>query len=423
MKNEYTGPDEWLETDPDASVFCLCSKLVVRFLRQVLVMKSPVPPLIIGMMSGTSADGVDVAIVRMTKAPELLHVAEYPMPPKLRDAIFRLSETGFGEIDNMGGLDRALGQLYAEAAITTIRDAGLKPSDIAAIGNHGQTIRHRPEGRYPFTLQIGCAATIAETTGITTISDFRSRDIAAGGQGAPLVPFAHRQLFGSDTKHIAVLNIGGIANVTWLGNDGSTTGFDTGPGNMVMDGLIMAISDGNTRYDNDGMVAATGTCCQPLLDELMNNPYFSQQPPKSTGREQFGRDVIDRIMAWPEITDADRLATACRFAVESIVAASRFLPDQPQQWLICGGGARNPHLMQQLEHALKPAAVTTTDHAGMGAQAVEAASFAILASRTLTGQSNTIAAVTGANHDVCGGQITPGSNWLQLLQEIPHWTR
>jgi len=379
--------------------------------------------LLIGIMSGTSADGIDVAIVRMAKHPDLLHFSEYPMPPKLRTAILRLVEPGFGEVDNMGGLDKALGHVYAEAALSAIKAAGLKISDIAAIGNHGQTIRHRPTTQYPFTLQIGCAATIAEQTGITTVSNFRSRDLAAGGEGAPLVPFAHQQLFASGQENIAILNIGGIANITWLGADGNVAGFDTGPGNMIMDSLIQQISQGEQRFDKNGQLAASGSVDPELLNKLMQHPFLQQTPPKSTGREQFGNDIVDQIRNWPDISDADRLATACRFTADSICSSVRFLQATPARWLCCGGGVRNQHLMNILSQQLAPASVTTTDSAGIPPQAVEAVSFALLARQTLLGKINTLSAVTGAKRDVCGGQITPGDNWQALLQSIPSWIR
>ncbi len=379
--------------------------------------------LFIGIMSGTSADGIDVAVVRMDGRPGLLHFSEQPMPPKLRPAILRLAEPGYSEIDNMGGLDRALGFAYAEAVQRALAEAGLDCSDIAAVGLHGQTIRHRPVTTYPFSLQIGCPATVAEQTGITVVSDFRSRDIAAGGQGAPLVPYAHRALFGSDQASVAVLNIGGIANITWLGADGSVTGFDTGPGNMLMDALIAEISDGALRYDSDGEQAASGQLCQPLLERLMTHPFINQAPPKSTGREDFGDAMVHQIMAWPEITDADRMATASHFTVETIAQSFRFLPEPPKRCLCCGGGVRNSHLLSLLKQRLAPCSVSATDAAGVPAQAVEAISFALLARATLIGAPNALASVTGADHDVCGGRITPGENWPTLLQTMPAWIR
>ena len=323
----------------------------------------------------------------------------------------------------MGGLDKALGHVYAEAALSAIKAAGLKISDIAAIGNHGQTIRHRPTTQYPFTLQIGCAATIAEQTGITTVSNFRSRDLAAGGEGAPLVPFAHQQLFASGQENIAILNIGGIANITWLGADGNVAGFDTGPGNMIMDSLIQQISQGEQRFDKNGQLAASGSVAPELLNKLMQHPFLQQTPPKSTGREQFGSDIVDQIRNWPDISDADCLATACHFTADSICKSVRFLQATPASWLCCGGGVRNQHLMSILAQQLAPASVATTDSAGIPPQAVEAVSFALLARKTLQGEINTLSAVTGATHSVCGGQITPGDNWQALLQSMPSWTR
>ena len=384
-------------------------------------------PLILGIMSGTSADGIDVAIMRMAEnmeaRPELVHFHSCPMPPRLSEPILRLAEPGVNEIDIMGSLHVQLGHAYAAAALQAIAEAGLHAGDIAAIGCHGQTIRHRPAEKHPFTLQIGCAATIAERTGSTTVSDFRSRDIAAHGQGAPLVPFAHRLLFASDEMDTAVLNIGGIANITWLGKDGSTTGFDCGPGNMLMDGLMLALSDGRNSYDEDGGLAAAGHICQPLLDKLLGIPFLNNKPPKSTGREEFGRQVVDTILGWPEITDADRLATTCALSVEAIAGSIRFLPNPPQRWLVCGGGARNTHLMHSLASRLAPASLGGTETCGMPGQAVEAACFAMLAQQTLCGAVNTVAAVTGATHAVCGGSITPGANWSALLRDIPPWTR
>jgi anhydro-N-acetylmuramic acid kinase len=381
------------------------------------------PLFMLGIMSGTSADGIDVAIMRMETRPELLHFQSMPMPMRLREPILRLAEPGLNEIETMGALHVQLGRAYATAALQAIAAAGLKASDIAAIGCHGQTIRHRPAEKYPFTLQIGCASTIAEQTGITTVADFRSRDIAAGGQGAPLVPLAHRRLFGSDDADMAVLNIGGIANVTWLGKDGSIAGFDCGPGNMLMDSLMLILTDGCHAYDENGGLAASGKVCKPLLEKLLEIPFLHKAPPKSTGREEFGSAVVDTILGWPGISDADRLATACALSVESIATSRRFLPNPPQHWLVCGGGAYNTHLTHTLAARLAPADLKCTDALGMPGQAVEAACFAILAQQTLLGAANTIAEVTGATRPVCGGSITPGANWPSLLQDIATWIR
>ena len=380
-------------------------------------------PILMGIMSGTSCDGVDVAVAEMGATPRLVHLSEQPMPDALREPLLRLCAPAMNELDIMGEIGQALGRAYAEAARRAAREAGLELADILAIGLHGQTIRHRPDARHPYTLQIGSAAQVAERTGLTVVSDFRARDIAAGGCGAPLVPFAHRQLFAREGRNVAVLNVGGIANITWLGADGETIGFDAGPGNMVMDGLMLALTDGRCRFDANGELAARGQACPALVEALMADPWLARRPPKSAGREQFGAPVVDRILGWPELSDADRLATALAFTVCAVRDARRFLPGEPDAWLVCGGGARNARLMQGLAEALAPAPVQATDEAGVPSQAVEALAFAILAWHALLGAPNTLAAVTGAARDTCGGAITPGDNWPRVLETIRHWTR
>jgi len=380
----------------------------------------PASKYLIGIMSGTSCDGIDVAIIT-TNQHKLIYFSTYPMPEELRASCLRMAEPGLDDIDQLGSLDRALGMIFAQAVLYALKKQNLTAQQILAIGNHGQTIRHRPQGisgAYPFTLQIGCAATLAEQTGITVVSDFRSRDIAAGGEGAPLVPFAHQSLFAKYDTTTAILNIGGIANITVLYTDKSIQGFDTGPGNMIMDALMIHISHGRHTYDKNGNLAHTGKICHALLDTLLDHPFIQQEPPKSTGRETFGNDIVKHILAWSDISDADRLATACAFTVQSIVQQIRFLNEPPKRWLICGGGAYNAHLMQQLSKALTPISVSNTQRDGIAPDSVEAVSFALLAQQTLLGRNNTLAKVTGANHDVCGGQITPGNNWQQVSQWI-----
>jgi len=377
----------------------------------------------IGIMSGTSCDGIDVAIMDVHTL-KLADFATEPLPSELREPIMRLAKPSFDEVDTLGNLDRALGVAFAQAVLKTIEASVIPKSRILAIGSHGQTIRHRPQslsGTYPFTLQIGCAATIAEMTGLTVVSDFRRRDVAALGQGAPLVPFAHQQLF----KHVqeqatAIVNIGGVANITMFYPDGRVQGFDTGPGNMVMDALVLALSDGRDAYDKNGELAHMGHVCQLLLDELLNHPFLAKKPPKSTGREDFGEAIVDKIMAREGLSDADRMATACAFTSQSIAASVSLLDEAPAQWLVCGGGAHNACLLSMLNEALSPAAVSTTQAQGIAADAVEALSFALLAKHTLLGKANTLHGVTGATHDVCGGQITPGDNWSNVLGWIQH---
>jgi len=369
-------------------------------------------------MSGTSCDGIDVAIMDANRL-SLHDFATQPLPHALREPIIRLASPSFDEIDTFGNLDRALGVAFAQAALKTLEASNVPKSHILAIASHGQTIRHRPQnlqGDYPFTLQIGCAASIAEITGLTVVSDFRRRDIAASGQGAPLVPFAHQQLFEDvHNQNTAIVNIGGVANITMFYSDGRVQGFDTGPGNMIMDGLMLALTDGRYAYDKNGELASLGKICQPLLNHLLQHPFFTQEPPKSTGREAFGAPLVHQILAWSGISDADRMATACALTAQSIAMCTTFLDVQPQQWLICGGGAHNASLLSMLDVALAPALVRTTQSQGIAADAVEALSFAVLAKHTLLGRTNTLHGVTGANHDVCGGQITPGENWGTVL--------
>ncbi|MDQ6961310.1 MAG: anhydro-N-acetylmuramic acid kinase [Mariprofundaceae bacterium] len=375
--------------------------------------------LIVGVMSGTSADGLDIAIVNIEPEGKihLRHYEEHPMDAEIKESIIRLAQPSLNEIDHLGSLDRKLGEMIAKAVLDTLYNAGIAPSRIHAIASHGQTIRHRPTGSHAFSLQIGCPSTIAHNTGITTVADFRKRDISAGGQGAPLTPFAHKHLFAQE-KDTVILNIGGISNMTWLPTKGDVIGFDCGPGNMIMDGLMLELSDGRDGMDKDGALARIGKVQPTLLEELMQNPYFARRPPKSTGREQFGEKVINRLLSEPEISDADRLATACALTVQSIADAMQFLEKDPQQCLICGGGAFNPFLMQSLQAALPQMSVGSTQQAGIAPEAIEAVSFALFAWLSLQGKNNTYAAVTGAEQDVVGGIIAPGENWQSLLKNI-----
>ncbi len=383
------------------------------------------PPLIIGIMSGTSCDGIDVAIVEFPASgrPLLRHWCQQPMPSEIRASLPDIMQGRQDHVDQVATLDRKLGACYAVAARRALHEAGLSARDVAAIGCHGQTIRHRPEAEPPFSAQIGCPATLADMTGITVVSDFRRRDIAAGGQGAPLAPFAHRLLFGSRGECVAIVNIGGIANITWLGEDHQPLGFDCGPGNMVMDGLMRIISDHRLHYDADGALAARGQVCDALLTRLQQLPYFSRVPPKSTGRELFGDDILQRILDWPGISDADRMRTALEWTAWAIADSTRFLPTVPAHWFVCGGGAYNTMLMRRLGELLKPAVVQSTKAAGVPPMAVEAVSFAILARETLLGRPNVLPSVTGATRATVGGQITPGDNWPELLAQLSSWTR
>ena len=370
---------------------------------------------IIGVMSGTSCDGIDIAIMN-TQNMNMAYFTTSPFPEQLREPVIRLAQPSFDEVDILGHLDRALGDAFSEAILHALDASGIPQKQILAIAHHGQTIRHRPNGQHAFSMQIGCAATLAERTGITIISDFRSRDIAAGGQGAPLVPFAHARLFPPHQHDVVIINIGGIANITALSRDGLVEGFDTGPGNMLMDALMLALSDGRHAYDEDGELAKIGSICPELLQSLLKHPFFHQALPKSTGREEFGEHMLASIMAWDGISDADRMATCCALTVESIAMSIETLNIKPQQCFICGGGALNPYLMQTLAERLSPMQVQSTQACGIDPEAVEALSFAILGLYTLRGEPNTLASVTGAKHHSCGGSIAPSKNWSDVVQ-------
>lgn len=366
----------------------------------------------LGLMSGTSVDGIDAVLVSLSdgKPPVLAASHTHPVPATIRDEIQALMHAGADEIERMGELDMALGELFAAAANAVINKAGLAPKDIRAIGSHGQTIRHRPRAAHPFTLQIGNPSVIAERTGITTVADFRARDIAAGGQGAPLVPAFHRQMFRSPERERVVVNIGGIANITCLPADATrpVTGFDTGPGNTLLDQWIRHRQGHN--HDDNGQWAAAGRASNELLEQLLADPYFAAPPPKSTGREHFNLEWLQghlkRLAAPP--ADADVQATLVQLTAGTIATAiRRFLPDT-QEAYVCGGGAHNRALMAALADNLSGIRVATTEALGLPPDWVEAAAFAWLAHQTLQGQPGNVPAVTGARRAVILGGIYPG---------------
>lgn len=375
----------------------------------------------IGIMSGTSADGVDAACLRIEGAPPavsytLLSFVSLDMPADLRTDIFRAFRPETSSSELLCGLTFRLGEIYAQAALQAAQAAGLTMAQIDFIGNHGQTVWHIPPQAQgtPSTLQLGSPAVIAQRTGCTVISDFRSRDMAAGGQGAPLVPYVDSLLLSHPTLHRATQNIGGIGNVTYLPPAGQpgAFGFDTGPGNMLMDYAAGVLTDGRLTYDKHGALAASGTVCQPLLTLWMQDPYFSAAPPKSTGREYFGVQRGAELLAQcraHRLSDGDIMATLTAFTAESIADAyRRFLPRMPDQVLVCGGGSRNPVLMDMLSHRLPQSKVMTTDDAGLRSDAKEAAAFAILAYETMHHRPGTLPAATGAREAVVLGSITYG---------------
>ena len=348
----------------------------------------------VGLISGTSVDGIDAVVVEIhSESLTLIATYHQPYPQDLRDAILSLAQPGIGEIDRLGQADHSIATCFALAAREVIDKAQLTPRDITAIGSHGQTVRHRPELAQPFTLQIGDPNRIAELTGITTVADFRRRDMAAGGQGAPLVPAFHRAAFDLSDSATAVVNIGGIANITVFNDRGQVQGFDSGPGNTLMDDWSRQHT--GHAFDQAGAWAREGTCNETLLERLLDDPYFSRQAPKSTGPEYFSpRWLAEHLAGMTDLEHADVQRTLLELTARSISAS---LIDEPlAQIAVCGGGAHNTLLMERLTALTAPAQVVTTEALGIHPDWVEAAAFAWLAYRTLNGLPGNEPTATGA---------------------------
>jgi anhydro-N-acetylmuramic acid kinase len=383
------------------------------------------PRRVIGLMSGTSVDGIDAAAVEIAGvgddiAPRLVAFASVPFDPAVREAVL----AAFGAGSNaaaLTALHAALGLIFADAVVEARAAAGWTRGMVDAIGSHGQTIWHQPDpveigGMFvSATLQLGDPATIAERTGAPVVSDFRARDMAAGGQGAPLVPLVDWLLYRDAAHARALQNIGGIGNMTWLpagGDVESVVAFDTGPGNMVIDAAAAILTAGTARFDEDGRMALAGTVSGAALELLLSHPYLSQPPPKSTGREVFGVEYTQRVVAemqagglgWEDI-----MATLTAFTAESIARAYRdFLPGTPAEVIVGGGGARNPALTAEIRRRLDVPLVTNED-LGWNGDAKEAVAFAILADRTMQGLYGNVPAATGAARRVVLGSVTPGA--------------
>lgn len=374
-------------------------------------------------MSGTSLDGIDAALVQLEGDPEkprweLLAFAERPYTPDQRRAIHESILNGTAA--SLCRLHADLGEWFAEAALRVCREAGVEAVDVAAVGSHGQTVWHEPpcEGRRGATLQLGCPATIAERTGIPVISDFRARDMAAGGEGAPLVPWVDRLLFSHETKRRVLQNIGGMANLTWLpprGSDEPILAFDTGPGNALMDAAVELASGGSNTFDRDGAWAAGGAVDQALLAELLAHPFFRREPPRSTGREVFGGQYVQQLVA--------RLRPATHAEWASLVATlteltARSIADAVTRWvmargvdemIITGGGALNPQLVSRIARRLPVPVHAQPDALGVPPGAKEAVAFAVLAWAHLLGVPGNVPSATGASGPRVLGSYTPGS--------------
>ncbi|MFZ5756264.1 MAG: anhydro-N-acetylmuramic acid kinase [Pseudomonadota bacterium] len=370
------------------------------------------PSLYIGLMSGTSIDGIDAALVEFSGTGQaLVHACSTPMPASLRQQILALSKPGDNEIDRLGELDVLVGRHFAEAARTVLREAGVAAEKITAIGSHGQTIRHRPKATHAFTLQIGDPNTIAEYTGITTVADFRRRDIAAGGHGAPLVPAFHEAVFRSNDEDRVVLNLGGMANVTLLARDHhiSVRGFDTGPANVLLD----AWHDRHhgIPLDHDGNWGRSGSINEGLLRQLLADDYFDEAPPKSTGRERFALDwLLAQLDAVGKPLPAEDVqATLTELTARSVADALKRWGLSSGALYVCGGGAHNGLLRARIAAALPGMHMESTAALGIDPDHVEAMAFAWLARQTLEGRAGNLPAVTGAKRPVVLGGIYPGT--------------
>ncbi len=357
--------------------------------------------LYVGLMSGTSIDAIDAALLRCGEhGIQLLATHQHEIPENLRENIAALSRPGDDEIERLGLLDRDLGHLFARAALALLEVAGEAPGNIRAIGSHGQTIRHRPPsagtaaGR-AFSLQIGDPNTIAEDTGITTVADFRRRDMAGGGEGAPLAPAFHAAAFAREGVNRAVVNIGGIANASLLAGRELRAGFDTGPGNTLLDGWIRC--QRGEPFDRDGQWAAEGSVVPWLLQRFLGHPHFSRSGPRSTGKEEFNLTWLEACLdAGPTQQPQDVQATLAELTAHSITRGLESAGLALEEVYICGGGAHNTDLMRRLYKSLLPARLETTLALGMDPDWVEAATFAWLAWRSLEGLAGNAPTVTGA---------------------------
>jgi anhydro-N-acetylmuramic acid kinase len=385
---------------------------------------------VLGMMSGTSADGIDAALAQISGAPPNLSARleghfHVPFPPYIRERILRLANGAATTAAEISELNFLLGEQLGRAAIAACKKWRVPLSEVSLISSHGQTVFHngtpaRIQGkvRTASTLQLGDISLIAELTGISTIGDFRPADMAAGGQGAPLIPFADYILYGDSKRGRVALNIGGIANVTVIpagARPSEVIAFDTGPGNMIVDALTERATHGRAAYDQDARIALSGRTIPELLVRLMHEPYLRKKPPKSTGRELFGQAYAQSLLAWGKqhhAGDADLIRTATIFTSMSIADAFRrfILPrTRVEELIVAGGGVHNPLMMAQLAASLPGIEVVPASRFGVPAEAKEALGFALLAYETYHGRPSNLPSATGAKHAAVLGKIAQGS--------------
>lgn len=367
--------------------------------------------LYIGVMSGTSLDGVDTVLVSMENEGINLVASDYfAMPSTLKQKVLNIAQAQPSSVQQIGELDNQLGHLFADAVNQLLTKTNIKPEQVRAIGCHGQTVYHQPTGDTPFTMQLGDANVIAAKTEITTIADFRRKDMALGGQGAPLVPAFHQTIFSTKSSTVVVANIGGIANISVLNPDKATLGYDTGPGNILMDAWIY--QQCGKKYDHDGEFAKSGSVNQELLSKLCADGYFLLPAPKSTGRELFNLSWLNKHLNTVEalIEPQDVQATLVEFTAKTI--ANEVIKYQqgssPQLW-VCGGGSKNSQLIQRVQSNLPSWAVDITDKKGVDSDYMEAIAFAWLAQRRTHNLPSNLPEVTGASKAASLGVIFPAN--------------
>ncbi len=372
---------------------------------------APASELYLGLMSGTSADGIDAALVRFEGEGralrcQLVHGRTFAWDEGTRTRLVALGQgADTVSLDALGALDATVALAFADAALALLQDAGIPRGRVRAIGSHGQTIRHRPRADPPFTWQLGDGHVIAERSGIDTVADFRRRDVAAGGQGAPLMPAFHAALLGSPQEDRAVLNLGGIANFTLLPVGGEVRGFDTGPANALMDAWCERHT--GRAYDADGAFAASGQVDAALLARLLAEPWFALPPPKSTGREHFHLEWLQARIGETALSPADVQATLLDLSARTVADALQMTQPDTRRVLVCGGGVRNAALMARLAAYLPQAIVESTAMHGLEPDYVEAMGFAWLARETLAGRPGNLPAVTGASGRRILGTVFP----------------
>lgn len=387
---------------------------------------------IIGIVSGTSADGIDVALADVNGVPpqlqaKITHKAHMDYSKDVRERIFQAIEPETGQVDLICRLNVDIARDFARAALDLIKQAGLQPADIDLISSHGQTVWHdvTPEGDVKGTLQIGEAADIAEITGITTINNLRARDVAAGGQGAPLVSYVDWLLLRHESEWRAVQNIGGMGNVTFLpplsDDDSTPLAFDTGPGNVLIDTAVAQLTRSAQLYDKNGQMAAQGDVDEDWLTTLLEHPYFSRKPPKTTGRELFGTSMGLSLVAEGRarsLQHRDIIATITALTAHSIAAAyERFAPAKVADVIIGGGGGRNATMMKMLQETLGDVPVRSHEDVGFDSDFKEALMLAVLGYETWHNRPSSHPALTGVVRPVVLGQITPGANYVDLIKQ------